>query len=180
MEEIVQLAVRRSNGREHKELSQLFSAEETRFRRNAMKKRSLMIGCAAVALSLTQFVPAHAASMSFKTTLKGTNEVGVPGPKAGHGTASVTVNPAKNQICYTLKVAGFKLPAIAAHIHAGKAGKIGPVVVPFPTAPGRNGKATGCVKNVKATLIKAIDSHPSSYYVNVHTTQYPGGAVRGQ
>jgi hypothetical protein len=85
----------------------------------------------------------------------------------------------KNQLCYKLTVSGFKLPATAAHIHAGKAGKNGPIVVPFPKPPAANGKSSGCT-TVKSSLPKAITGHPTSYYVNVHSTAYPGGAVRGQ
>lgn len=146
-----------------------------------MKKRSLIIGFAAVALSLAQFMPARASSsMSYTVSLKGSNEVGAPGAKSGHGTAKITLNLASGKVCYSILVMGFKLPAIAAHIHTGKAGKIGPISVPFPTAPGKTGKATGCVSHVRSALIKGMESHPTSYYVNVHTAQYPGGAVRGQ
>ncbi len=49
------------------------------------------------------------------------------------------------------------------------------MVVPFGAAY----KAKGCTKAAKS-LIAAIESHPNSYYVNVHTAKYPGGAIRGQ
>lgn len=122
---------------------------------------------------------ANAAGMRLTAQLRGMNEVGKPGASHGTGTATISVNMSTDKLCYTLKVSGFTLPAIAAHIHAGRAGKNGPVVVPFPTAPSRTGRASGCT-TVRASLLKAITGHPSSYYVNVHTAQYPDGAVRGQ
>ena len=118
-------------------------------------------------------------SMTLTAHLSGKNEVGAAGPKSGSGMATIRIYMPSHRQCYTLSVAGFKLPALAAHIHAGKAGKNGPVLVPFPTAPGKTGKATGCV-SVKSSVLTAISHHPSSYYVNVHTATYPGGAVRGQ
>src|SRR5438067_6853720 len=111
---------------------------------------------------------ASAAHMTMMTAhLKGSSEVGAAGAKNGTGTATITVDMSRHKLCYTLKVSGFKLPALAAHIHAGNAGVNGNVVVPFPTAPGKNGKASGCT-TVKAKLLTAITKHPSSYYVNVH------------
>jgi CHRD domain-containing protein len=50
-------------------------------------------------------------------------------------------------------------------------------VVPL-TAPDASGKASGCV-NVARTLVRAILANPGNYYVNVHTTDFPNGAVRG-
>jgi hypothetical protein len=117
--------------------------------------------------------------MTLTAHLAGKSEVGTPGPKKGSGTAAIRIYLPSHKLCYTLSVAGFTLPALAAHIHAGKAGVNGPIVIPFPTAPGKTGKATGCV-TVKATLLNTIAHHSSSYYVNVHTAAYPNGAVRGQ
>jgi hypothetical protein len=37
----------------------------------------------------------------------------------------------------------------------------------------------GCTA-ISPTLATAIWNNPSAYYVNVHSTGYPNGAVRGQ
>jgi hypothetical protein len=43
-----------------------------------------------------------------------------------------------------------------------------------------DGNAKGCVNGISKTVIKAIRQHPDQYYVNVHTTEFPSGAIRSQ
>ena len=43
-----------------------------------------------------------------------------------------------------------------------------------------DGSYEGCTKNVKAKLIEKIIKAPEKYYVNIHTEEYPEGAIRGQ
>jgi hypothetical protein len=47
------------------------------------------------------------------------------------------------------------------------------------SAPDATGYASGCA-SVDPELIKAIRKAPAGYYVNVHTSDYPAGALRGQ
>jgi len=86
-------------------------------------------------------------------------------------------NVGQAQICYTLCVQHLHGTITAAHIHVAPAGKAGPIVVPLKAPVG--GTSSGCVV-VKQNLAKAILMHPAAYYVNVHTTAFPAGAVRGQ
>ena len=65
----------------------------------------------------------------------------------------------------------------AAHIHAGAAGKSGAVKVQFKKAS--DGSWKGCVGADKA-LLNDIMTKPGEYYVNVHTADFPNGAIRGQ
>jgi CHRD domain len=108
--------------------------------------------------------------------LTGDAEVPGPGDSKGSGTVTVTVNPEKGEVCYDLTVANLQ-EATAAHIHEGAVGKEGPVKVGLE-AP-KTGAAKGC-KSAEPAVIQAFMEHPANYYVNVHTTDFPKGAVRGQ
>lgn len=110
-------------------------------------------------------------------TLLGANQVPSVAT-SGTGYATVAVNLATDTVCYTVSVSGITLPATGAHIHKGAAGTNGPIVVPF-TAPNASGVASGCTA-VSPALAQDIAANPSGYYVNVHTTDFPGGAIRGQ
>jgi CHRD domain len=102
-----------------------------------------------------------------------TGEAEVPtGDLDGSGLATVIVHPARGRLC-------IELPATGAHVHRGRAGVAGPIVVPL-TAPDETGTSAGCVSVADQQLLIAIKRHPRQYYVNVHTTDFPAGAVRGQ
>jgi hypothetical protein len=122
--------------------------------------------------------PAQAADggRPLSATLTGAVEV-PPGDPGGTGTASFQVNAGQGQICYSLSVRHLQGTITAAHIHVAPAGKAGPIVVPLKAPVG--GTSSGCA-SVKRDLAKAILMHPAAYYVNVHTTVFPAGAVRGQ
>jgi CHRD domain-containing protein len=100
-----------------------------------------------------------------------------PGDPGGSGTAEFRVNVGQGQICFSLSVQHLSAPVIAAHIHVAPAGQAGPIVVPL-AAP-VTGTSSGCA-DVERALAKDILQHPEAYYVNVHTTAFPAGAVRGQ
>ena len=107
---------------------------------------------------------------------------GKPGAVGGSGTVTMMFShPAAGtgEVCFNYQVSGITLPATASHIHAGAAGVAGPVVVPF-IGSDASGKASGCTENVPSTLIDAILANPGAYYFNVHTTDFPAGAIRGQ
>lgn len=111
--------------------------------------------------------------------LKATLASGATGAANGTGTAIVTFFPTEGAVCYQVNVSGITLPAIAEHIHHGAAGVNGPIVIPFATAPDKTGYAAGCV-SASPSLIQQIIANPADYYVNVHTTDFPAGAIRGQ
>ena len=67
-------------------------------------------------------------------------------------------------------------PAIAAHIHMGKRGKAGNVIVPLCPPRCVSGKSgtTMVKKDVRDAIERGLT------YVNVHTAKNPGGEIRGQ
>jgi hypothetical protein len=110
----------------------------------------------------------------------GSAEVPGPGAPSGSGFVFVSIDPSSGQVCYEEAVSNITLPASATHIHVNSAGLSGDVVVPFPVAPDANGMAQGCATITTAGLAQAIATHPEQYYVNVHTSDFPNGAVRAQ
>jgi hypothetical protein len=167
-------------------------------RRDVLSRRISLVLAVALMLAVMAAAPALAAKLGgadqggrpFTTTLSGveevdpvTGELGAGDPD-GSGSAILTVNPGQGEVCYELSVEDITLPAIGAHIHLGDAGEIGPVVVPLtpPDAIGASdaiGVSSGC-KEVSRELALAIIQNPEDYYVNVHTSDFPGGAIRGQ
>ncbi|WP_420605550.1 CHRD domain-containing protein [Novosphingopyxis sp.] len=113
---------------------------------------------------------------SYTTALVGQQEVPGPGDPDGTGTAKITADATTNQVCYDLTVQNISRPN-AAHIHKGARGVDGPVVVPLEAPV--NGAISKCL-GVDKAVAAAIIADPSGFYVNVHTADYPKGAVRGQ
>src|SRR4051812_34596907 len=119
-------------------------------------------------------VSAIAASKTLTVSMNGKSE-SPKGDPNGKGTAKVTLNSSTGKVCFKLTWSGIGTPT-ASHIHKGKKGVSGPVVIPFF---GGAAKHSGCVK-VDKKLIRQIQRTPGSYYVNLHNAKYPGGALRGQ
>ncbi len=111
-------------------------------------------------------------------TMDGSAEVPGPGDPNAIGSAAVTVDQASNTVCYAMHVVNLGAPPTAAHIHRGAVGVAGPVVVSL-TAP-TNGNSSGCVAGVDSATVSQLMDNPGDFYVNVHTTDYPDGAARGQ
>jgi hypothetical protein len=114
----------------------------------------------------------------FTVSLTGSAEVPGPGDPDGSGTAELRLNPGQEEVCFTIEVEDIALPATGAHIHVGSADVAGPVVVAL-VPPDATGTSSACVP-ADRELVREILRNPDAYYVNVHTSEYPAGAVRGQ
>lgn len=131
-----------------------------------------------------QLQPAPDEGTLLATRLAGTEEVGPEGQAGvgdldGSGVATVAVSPEARRACFEIWVRGVALPAAAAHIHEAPLGVNGPIVVPL-TAPDAEGRSSGCARDLDAGLVEALVATPLRFYVNVHTSEHPAGAVRGQ
>lgn len=113
-----------------------------------------------------------------EAALSGANEVPGPGDPDGSGTIHLRLSPGQGEVCYSLMTINVE-QVFAGHIHVGPAGINGGVVVNLMLDGSYNGSAEQCVSANRAT-ISAIIRNPENYYVNVHSTPYPAGAVRGQ
>jgi len=147
---------------------------------------------AAILMGLGAAAPAAAGGRQLVTRLSGANEVtdaGVPnqGDPDGRGIAIVrriSTAGTNDKLCWLVVARNIVLPAIGAHIHGPAASTTNAaVLVPLssPERVGRShvGMARGCAP-VADTTLDAIWANPDRYYVNVHSTEKPAGAVRGQ
>ena len=136
-----------------------------------MLRRSLAIASIAVLFAGT----ASAATIKFSATLTPASEV-PPTTSTGSGAATVSLDTATHEITYDVTFSGFASAVTAAHIHGpAEGGKNAGVVVPLgndPTSP-IHGTA-------KLTPEQEQQLTAGLYYVNVHTKNNPGGAIRGQ
>jgi len=141
-----------------------------------------LLTAALTALAVAVVVGAQSGSPSAKANdslfaaLAGPNEV-APGDRNGRGSFAATFDG--GSLCFGLTVKNLAPPA-AAHIHRGAAGKDGDVVITLDVPPGGDPGAVGDCTSVPKALRKAILKRPGRYYVNVHTPDFPNGAVRGQ
>lgn len=115
---------------------------------------------------------------SFKATLNAAQERPRPTAPAGAGgafTARTLETSTAKWFTWKLKFHGLSGAAVAAHVHLGKKGVPGGVLISLcgPCKSGQTGK-------VKITG-KAEDAmEAGKTYVNVHTPKNPGGEIRGQ
>lgn len=146
--------------------------------------RTIMHAVVLVLLAFAALSPAALAApggtggVPFTVPLTGAAEVPGPGDPDGSGVATLRLNPGREQVCFALTVSTITLPATGAHIHAGTVTQAGPVVVGL-TPPDATGTSSGCVDADRAVILGII-RNPEKYYVNVHTTDFPDGALRGQ
>jgi hypothetical protein len=112
----------------------------------------------------------------FSATLTGAAEAPATGSADGRGTARVTVDPDRNQVCFELSTSNLT-DVTAAEIRQGAAGTTGPVLVTL--AKPQNGRSEGCVAASEAA-VRAIASGRTSSYLNVTTADFPDGAIRAQ
>jgi hypothetical protein len=90
------------------------------------------------------------------------------------GTA-VEMSNDRARVTWRLTFSKLSGPAIAAHIHAGRAGKAGPILVAL-CGPCRNGQRGS--KTITHAQLRTMES--GGTYVNVHTTKNAAGEIRGQ
>lgn len=116
-----------------------------------------------------------------------------PVSSAGVGTTLVRLDGASNQLQVVAAIANLTGPITVAHLHVGRAGENGPVVLdltPFIVPNGNGGTIqsrflaaalTGPFAN-EADAFGALlaEAATGGIYLNVHTAQNPGGEVRAQ
>jgi len=150
-------------------------------------RRFLLSAVVFVGIMTVSHSSAFAQGSPLFAVLNGGNEVNVTtgvaraGDPDGFGSATVTFSnftTTTATLCYAVLVSNIA-GATLAHIHRGRSGVNGPVVVPFSPPVGNPGRIAGCT-SITRTLYSQIAAFPSEFYVNVHNRAFPAGAVRGQ
>ncbi|MEV1243335.1 CHRD domain-containing protein [Nonomuraea sp. NPDC050022] len=117
----------------------------------------------------------------FAAGLLGRNEVREAGKKVddpdGVAVAKFRING--NRFYYFVQWRKTGKPT-AFHIHRGKAGVNGPVVIDLLSSGTIRGNTSFGSVRVKSSLLRDIKKNPKNWYANMHTAQFPDGAVRGQ
>ena len=94
----------------------------------------------------------------------------------GYGAASIRI--VGNKVCYTVS-ARLIDDVVGGHIHKAPAGENGDIVVGLFEAADLDPSRSACVRTARS-IAKDIARNPADYYVNVHTSTFPNGAIRGQ
>jgi hypothetical protein len=92
-------------------------------------------------------------------------------------------------VCYGFTLDNADTPQVV-HIHRGAANVNGDPVITFANVPknaegqpsGDPGASSGCktLTPEEQEALARIQANPRNYYVNMHTQEFPDGAVRGQ
>jgi len=114
---------------------------------------------------------AGAAILTFEVQLTGAAEVPGPGDPDGSGSATLMIDDVANTISWAITVSNLD-SVVAIHIHPGVAGATGAPIVDFMGQLSGSGLADADLASVAA--------NPTAFYLNVHTSAFTGGAIRGQ
>jgi hypothetical protein len=130
---------------------------------------------AASAIVLVPSVASSAPTQRLYASLTGRAEQPGQGQLNGRGSATVRVNQATQQVCYSVDFRN--VPNVTmAHIHRGAPGVAGPPVVTLHRSSPR--AFQGCAR-VGRALARNLVGSPRAFYVNVHNNRFPDGAIRG-
>ncbi len=143
-----------------------------------MRRKIVLFTLIAAYAALGAGGPATADSATLVAYMFGANERPVLGDPDGVGRAVVFINDDANTVCVATQFTGIDMPATGYHIHIAPPESAGPVVVPFNPPATQNDYQCRVVES--EALLDNIAANPHQYYINLHNTPYPGGALRGQ
>ena len=158
--------------------------------------------------ALLPAMPAHATPIYYDAPLTGSSE-SPPNASAGSGIALVVIDPTAHTLSVDVTFSGLSSGTTASHIHvidgpgdANTADTVGPVATQVPTFAGFPLTVTagayshvfdttlastynptfltesgGTPATAESALFSGIQQNRA--YLNIHTTQFPGGEIRG-
>jgi len=131
-----------------------------------------------IGLSAFIFSTTASAQQKFTVSLNGVQE-NPPVNSPGRGSCVLTLDTAETQITLSCTYSGLGSNASAAHIHTdGPVGVNGPVLFNLTGASGTSGTLT--LAPTAVTPAQVADLRAKRWYLNIHTTNFPDGEIRGQ
>lgn len=121
-------------------------------------------------------------SINLTMNINGSQEV-PPRATSATGTGTAVLNTVSNQISYNITFSGLTSAETAAHFHGpAAAGVNAAALYTLPAGSPKIGSATLVVKSSGTySIAKQItDILSNLWYVNIHTTTFTGGEIRGQ
>ena len=132
-----------------------------------------------IILSAMIFSITAAAAPQFSVYLNGRQEVPANN-SPGSGTCMVTLNATETQATVECTYRNLSSNVVGAHIHDnGPVGVNGPIRSDFSFTGGRLGDAIGPL-TFNTTPAQVADLRSNKWYVNIHTSNFPDGEIRGQ
>jgi hypothetical protein len=110
--------------------------------------------------------------LMFRTTITGWQEA-PPRDTPAFGIGHATLDLDTNWFTFEYSFDGLLAPQTNAHIHVAPPGVAGPVVYPLPMGSPASLAVTITEEDVEQLLA-------GNWYVNIHSSLYPGGEIRGQ
>jgi hypothetical protein len=157
---------------------------------------------ALLGLVMLSATSANEGTLSLRATLNGFQEVP---PKLSDATGTFTATIKSGQLKYELTYSGLSSAPLQAHIHFGQRAVSGGIFIwlcqtatnPAPTplvpmCPAPGGTVTGTANFASVLKISGQTLNAGNFndaiaiirsgeaYANVHTTNFPGGEIRGQ
>ena len=140
---------------------------------NALIKSKKVMRIAGWSLAAA-FACTSAAALAGAMNVKLTGDQQVPSIKgSSSGSGTITINN-DGSVSGSVTASGFT--PTAAHIHEGKAGTNGKVIVPFT----KEGDKFSAPAGAKLTPDQMKAFKAGDLYVNIHSAAHPGGEVRAQ
>jgi len=128
-------------------------------------------------MALLCFCATAANAETFYANLTSAQEV-PSNASTGSGYARVVLNESTLTITWTVVFTGLSSNQTASHIHGPAAvGANAGVLINFPPVGGTSGTLTG---TAAITAGQIANLRAGNGYVNIHTTNFPGGEIRGQ
>jgi CHRD domain len=133
---------------------------------------ALLAGCATAEEAIGEAI-----SETQRARLSGSEVVSSTGDRDGYAEAEVSIANNLDQICYDINNVRNLGAITSVSLNRAPMGQTGPVVLRFREA--NEGGWKNCVKRSE-WLEANLEWRPGNYYVQISTTEYPNGAVRGQ